>query len=152
MELIEQIHGWNRRAGVIETDNRQLESTMLLEEVLEGMGIPNAKETSRKLVTKWLDEYPDRVDVTDADWLDHLCDIEFILHGSKSKIGLPPEQDVESLQIVANANDAKLASKASLDTTGKVTKPKDFKGPEEALKALLERRAKPQPTLLDEES
>ena len=153
LELIEQIHGWNKKAGLLTAEDRELESTMLLEEVLEGLGIPNPRETSRTLISQWKAIYPDRTYIDDTAWLDHLCDIEFILHGSKAKLGLTPEQDIESLSIVANANDKKLDNGVIKDDTGKVTKDKNFKGPEGALESLLQRRANPAPKLkeLDEE-
>lgn len=136
---VKGIHQWNKDSGLLDRgENRALESSMLLEEVYEGMGIPNAKEAARLFVSTLPQNVPDLQPVSDADWLDHLCDLEFILHGSKAKMGLSPQQDTASIQAVLTANKQKL--KAGQDSSGKQLKPANFVGPGVELQKILDKR------------
>ena len=106
---IKGIHAWNKAAGQLINPKRSLESTMLLEEIFEGLGIRNAKQEARDFITAT--HLRDDTDpVSDVDWLDHLCDLEFILHGSKAKMGLTPQQDIASIMAVLTANNQKLSA------------------------------------------
>jgi len=115
------IHQWSAKAGLLK-DNRYNESAMLLEEVLEGIGVQRPKERAHSLMEQFSVEGVNPV--PDRDWLDHLCDIEFILHGSKCKMGLSPQQDNKSLGFVLEANNKKIG--AGTDSNGKLQKPDDW--------------------------
>ena len=56
-----------------------------------------------------------------------------------AKLGLSPEQMRQALDIVANANLAKL-SNIKIDSSGKLLKDSNFIGPEVQLQAILEQR------------
>jgi len=60
-------------------------------------------------------------------------------------MGLTTEQVYEAFGIVSNCNIAKLGGPK--DDLGKQLKPEGWKGPEESLKALLDRRPNPSPIL-----
>jgi hypothetical protein len=113
---------------------------MLLEEIYEGIGIHNPKEEAKA----FMKEIENRreagllLEVSEVEWLDHLCDLEFILHGSKCKLGLTPQQDVASINVVLSANLAKLT--AGQDEHGKQMKPVGFIPPEEKLQKILDER------------
>ena len=135
---IKGIHAWNRDSGQLDKpENRTLESSMLLEEVFEGLGIRNAKAEARAFVAA-THSRDDINPVSDVGWLDHLCDIEFILHGSKCKMGLSPQQDTAATQAVLVANNQKL--QAGQDAEGKQQKPEGFVGPEAKLQKILDER------------
>ena len=126
------IHQWNKRANLM-NENRDLESYMLLEEVLEGLGAPSPKTLAKSIIA----ELPDREEVTDVEWLDHLCDLEFILHGSKAKMGLSPQADNTSLGAVYEANNCKI--EAGTDSAGKLLKPDNWPEVETKLNSSLQR-------------
>jgi hypothetical protein len=113
---------------------------MLLEEIYEGIGIPNPKEEAKA----FMKDIEDRekagllLEVSEVEWLDHLCDLEFILHGSKCKLGLTPQQDVASINVVLSANNQKLS--AGQDDHGKQRKPIGFVPPEQRLQLILDER------------
>ncbi len=137
---IKGIHSWNKKAGLLgKSENRGLESSMLLEEVFEGLGIRNAKEEARAFITI-THLRKDTNPVSDVAWLDHLCDLEFILHGSKAKIGLSPQQDAESTHAVLQANLTKLS--VGVDSMGKQMKPSSWVGPEVKLQEILNKGIK----------
>lgn len=128
------IHTWNKEADLItKTENRDLESYMLLEEVLEGFGAPTPKETAKEILAS----IKGKVDVTDVEWLDHLTDIEFIVHGSKAKMGLSPQQDNKSLGFVLEANNKKLG--AGTNSAGKQLKPDNWPEVESTLNSRLQK-------------
>lgn len=136
---VKGIHAWNKESGLLtKPENRKLESSMLLEEVLEGLGVREAKSEARNLVEAILDR-DDLDPVSEVAWLDHLCDLEFIIHGGKAKMGLSPQQDNASTQAVLVANNQKLH--AGQDENGKQLKPEGFVGPEESLQKILDKRS-----------
>jgi len=137
---IKGIHKWNRVAGLAQKNDRQLESYMLLEEIYEGIGITNPKAEAKAFMKDIADrrEAGLLLEVSEVEWLDHLCDLEFILHGSKCKLGLTPQQDISSINIVLSANLQKLS--AGQDEHGKQRKPEDFVPPETRLQAILDER------------
>jgi hypothetical protein len=136
---ITDIHRWNKDRGLLGPElNRKLEGTMLLEEVLEGLGHPHPKDESKKIVNQILDR-KDLIEISEIGWLDHLCDIEFILHGSKAKLGLSPLDDLDSLQAIIDANNYKKSKK---DSDGKIIKTEEWNqyAPEPRLEKILNRR------------
>ncbi len=74
---------------------------------------------------------------TDVDRWDALNDLEFVLTGSKMKMGLSPEQIVEGYEIVVSANESKGSAK---DENGKIIKDRsNFIEPEPKLQKILDR-------------
>ena len=104
---------WNNPRGIFD---QSLEYDMLTEEVQE---LKQAKKP--------------------VDQLDALLDVIYVAIGSLHKLGLTPEQMVEGLQIVQDANSQKSGSK---NADGKVTKPENFIPPEEKLQKILDNLAK----------
>lgn len=114
-EQIERTMEWNTvRGNTPDTLNWDLEIAMLQEELDE---IKNAK--------------------TDVDRLDGLLDLKFVLTGSVGKMSLSAEQMTDAYEHVINANEQKSKTKNS---DGKITKPKDFVGPEPKLQEILDKR------------
>ena len=71
----------------------------------------------------------------DVDRLDALCDVVFVAIGSMYKLGLNYHEIKQAMNIVCNANEKKSSSKNS---NGKISKPKDFIGPEKDLQKILD--------------
>ena len=93
------------------------------------------KEISRQIVKlASMDAEPSSEDV---DAFDKHLDIIYYSIGSLHKLGLSPEQIVEGLQVVHDANCAKSGEK---DTQGKVKKDSTFKEPEPILQHILNQR------------
>ncbi len=108
---------------------------MLIEEALESIGASTPRDTSREIVAN---HAIDPETIEDVDSLDAIIDTIYIAIGELHKLGLSPEQMVESLQVVHNCNVAKTGQK---DSEGKVIKDKDsFIPPEPALQEILSRR------------
>ncbi len=113
--LIERILKWNTdRGNTPDTFNIDLEYNMLKEE---------------------LDEFKEAK--TDVDRLDGILDLLFVSYGTLGKMGLTPQQIVDSLEIVTKANEQKSSKK---DANGKIIKNKDFVPPEPALQRILDNR------------
>lgn len=133
-----------------------LESSFQIEEALEGFRTDNLyrvlleaesrasnevptentpKELSRAIVntTDWSTS-----ELSDVDRLDKACDAIVFAVGSIAKLGLSPEQLTRALEIVNNANKAKLG--CPRDEHGKLMKPADFPNPEPLLQELLDER------------
>lgn len=111
---------WNTiRGNTPDTLDWELEISMLQEELDE-----------LKLAVK----NNSKVDIFDA-----LMDLEFVLRGSCGKFGLTPEMQVDGYEAVIKANETKSSTK---NAAGKITKPADFKGPENELQLLLDKRSK----------
>lgn len=134
---IKGVHKWNKDAGLSTSFNRAKEIAMLLEELYEAIGIPNPKEEARDFIVN-TNTRRDLLPVTEVGFLDAICDVEFILHGTKCKMGLSPQQDVATLQEVLHSNLQKLS--VGTDSHGKQMKPKDFVGPEVELQKILDKR------------
>lgn len=134
---IKGIHKWNKDAGLSKTFNKPKEIAMLLEELYEALGIPNAKQEAREFVEN-TNKRVDLIVVEEVNFLDALCDLEFILHGSKCKMGLSPQQDISTIQAVLTANMQKLS--AGQDEHGKQKKPEGFIPPESKLQKILSER------------
>ena len=73
--------------------------------------------------------------ITDVDRLDKACDAIVYAIGSIAKLGLDHHGITKALNIVNNANKAKLGM--ARDKHGKLLKPDDFVGPEAELAKLL---------------
>jgi len=148
---IKQIVDFNKKAGLVEKGyNDHLEASFQIEEALEGFTQlqrlakvlyldtqeATPKELSRTLVSvaHSSDEH-----LSDVDRLDKACDAVVFAIGSMAKLGLNSNQVTRALNIVMQANNAKLCEKSS-DSYGKLQKPKDFIGPEEALQKILDER------------
>jgi predicted HAD superfamily Cof-like phosphohydrolase len=132
---------WNNKAGSY--DDKQ-EAAYQIEEALEGfddslhilkLGIDKyiPKEVSRAIVN----QLTVNDTVTDRDRFDkHLDSIYFDI-GALHRLGLSPEQIVEGLQAVHDANVSKTGQK---DSSGKVIKADNFINPEPVLEKILNNR------------
>ena len=117
-EQIERTVKWNEiRGNTTDTLDWKLEIDMLQEELNELALAVNKK---------------DNVGIFDA-----LMDLEFVLRGSCGKFGLTPRMQVDGYEEVISANETKSSSK---NAQGKITKPKDFVGPEKNLQKILDER------------
>lgn len=152
---IELIHKFNHDAGLVDKGYDDfLESSFQVEEALEGFnpeyiiasmhpkviagfeGVgTKARDVARLLVGTaiCLDNRP-----TDVDRLDKACDAVVFAIGSMTKLGLSVDQITRSLNTVMSANFQKLTMPK--DSFGKLMKPDDFVGPEEALQKILDER------------
>lgn len=126
-------------------DNR-LASSMLIEESIETFDVSalaeklgltpttaTHKSVSRAIVELLIDT-PDTSSTVDQ--LDKILDTIYIAVGELHKLGLNPDQMVDALQIVHDANTQKSNTK---DSEGKVIKPKDFEKPEPKLQLILDK-------------
>ena len=148
---IKQIHAFNHKTGLVNNGySDQLESSMIIEEALEGLtSIPalascleiplklanNHTAVARHIVT--LANIGDTT-MSDVDRLDKACDQVVIAIGSMTKLGLNVNQITSALNIVMAANNAKVD--CPVDSEGKLTKPEGWEekyAPEPKLKALL---------------
>ena len=154
MTFVQQIYDFNKQAGLLEKGYDDfLESSFQIEEALEGFGdlpylqvrlhsegkhyeeLCNPKEISRQIVRlAEMDSKP--TNIPDVDRLDKACDAVVFAIGSMAKLGLTPDQIVEAMHIVTEANLQKLSMPK--DEHGKLTKPANFVGPETKLQALLD--------------
>lgn len=156
---IKEICAWQIAAGNASRPYDDfLESAFQIEEALEGfsnidklyfrlnppdeLSTKQARDTSRAIV-----EFAERgtfdktveVDVrsiSDVERLDKACDAIIFAIGSMQKLGLDHHGVTKALNIVNNANRAKLG--APRDAAGKLLKPDDFVGPEAELQKLLD--------------
>lgn len=139
-EHIEAIHQWNKDTGLIKKFDQYKEMAMILEEVYEALGVENPKQTARNFVQgqKEWNEMRNIV-VQPVDFLDAICDVEYVLHGTKAKMGLTPLMDAQSLKVVIEANQQKL--NAGQDEEGKQRKPENWDdyAPEPKLQVILDR-------------
>ena len=151
---IKRITQFNRDAGLLDNGyNDFLESSFQIEEALEGILTEEMywlapsvtgftpKEFSRYLLKSMHEEgIPP---LSDVDRLDKACDAVVYAVGSMAKLGLSPQQITQALNVVMDANVAKL--NCPKDEYGKLTKPADFDekyAPEPKLAAILSKRAK----------
>lgn len=117
-EQIEKTVVWNKvRGNTPDTLDYQLEIVMLQEE---------------------LDEFKLAVEQNDeVAMFDALLDLDFVRIGTLGKMRITPELQVDGYEEVLTANNTKSTTK---NAAGKITKPKDFVGPEKYLKAILDKR------------
>ena len=103
---------WNEDRGNKRGEiDKKLEADMLVEELNEFMSADN-------LVNE----------------VDAIQDLIFIAIGTLHKLGLKPEQIVDTMQAVLDANKQKSATK---NADGKIQKPNDFIPPEEKIADIL---------------
>lgn len=154
---IKLIYKFNRQAGLLDEGYDDfLEASFQVEEALEGfrdltyladklaedapVKIPKslkARDISRQILA--LAEMGSKpTQLPDVDRLDKALDAIVFAFGSIFKLGLTPAQATRALNVVMQANMAKLHMRK--DTYGKLLKPADFIGPEEALQAILDER------------
>lgn len=156
-DFVQRIYDFNKDNGLIEKGYSDfLESSFQIEEALEGFGdlpylqcrlhsegayneeLCNPKELSRQIVRlAEMDSKP--TNMSDVDRLDKACDAIVFAVGSMAKLGLSPSQIHQALNIVMDANQAKLNAKC--DSEGKLGKPENFVGPEEELQKILDERS-----------
>ena len=146
LNAIKEIYNWQVAAGnAAKPYDDFLESSFQIEEALEGFESPGSdltlsfngpKYTSRAIVS-WMqrDSEPDFT-ISDVDRLDKACDAIVFAIGSMAKLGLDHHAITKALNIVNEANKAKLGM--SRDAEGKLLKPDNFVGPEVKLQALLD--------------
>lgn len=156
-DFVQRIYDFNKDSGLIDKGYSDfLESSFQIEEALEGFGdlpylqcrlhsdgdyheeLCNPKELSRQIVRlAEMDSKP--TNISDVDRLDKACDAVVFAIGSMAKLGLSPSQIHQALNIVMDANQAKLNAKC--DSEGKLGKPENFVGPEEELQKILDERS-----------
>ena len=148
---IKQIYRFNQQAGLLDDGYDDfLESAFQVEEALEGFDLalladqlfpvdqcedPDAKFLSRH-IAKMADAH--KMTLSDVERLDKACDAIVYAIGSIAKLGLDHHGVTKALNIVNNANKAKLSMPR--DEYGKLLKPADFQGPEPELQKLLDTR------------
>jgi predicted HAD superfamily Cof-like phosphohydrolase len=134
---IKLIYKFNKDAGLLQDGYKdERECAFPIEEALEGFPlIENPKAYSRQIVS---DAISADMDISDVDRLDKHLDIIVFSFGSIFKLGLTPQQAMRALEIVMVHNMAKL--NMPKDSAGKLTKPDNFKGPEEALQRILDEK------------
>ena len=150
---IKEIAKWQKDAGnAAKPYKDSLESSFQIEEALEGFenlpklsslvlvedaetGYSNytPKDISRAIVA--LVEVENTC-IPDVDRLDKACDAIVFAIGSMTKLGLDHHAITKALNIVNDANKAKLGM--SRDSEGKLLKPEGFVGPEVKLQELLD--------------
>ena len=149
---IKEIVKWQRDAGnAAKPYNDFLESSFQIEEALEGFTdlFELAKVLSRSDKITVKSESPKDLsraiialagteldDISNVERLDKACDAIIFAIGSMTKLGLDHHAITKALNIVNDANKAKLGM--SRDTEGKLLKPEGFVGPEVKLKELLD--------------
>jgi len=147
---IKQIYDFNHKAKLVGEYDDCLEDSMVIEECLENHSSlselgklfylttadSTPKQLSRDIVaTSHSRDQP----ISDIDRLDKACDKAIIAIGSMVKLGLNPNQITRALNVVMQANLAKLNQPK--DSIGKLTKPANFVGPEAKLQHILEERS-----------
>lgn len=153
---IKEIAKWQKDAGnSAKPYDDFLESSFQIEEALEGFSdLPKLAERvlAKDLVTGYENYTPKDVSraivalarmdgevteyLADVDRLDKACDAIVFAIGSMTKLGLDHHAITKALNIVNDANKAKLGM--SRDAEGKLLKPEGFVGPEVKLQELLD--------------
>lgn len=149
---IKEIVKWQRDTGnAAKPYVDSLESSFQIEEALEGFTdlFELAKVLSRSDKITVKSESPEDLsraitalagtecdDISNVDRLDKACDAVVYAIGSMTKLGLDHHAITKALNIVNDANKAKLGM--SRDAEGKLLKPEGFVGPEVKLQELLD--------------
>lgn len=135
---------WNNPRGSYDDFN---EASYQIEEALEGFPeVGNAlgeieaysdtpKEVARSIVAAAMGA--EHEDISNVDRVDKAVDAIYFAVGSLHKIGLLPQDIVDVISIVHNANIAKSGKK---DSSGKVIKTNDFLEPEPKIQEILDKR------------
>ena len=147
MQALETVYEFNQKAGLLALGYDDFrESAYPIEEALEGFDITylnnrlhlhedsSPKDASRSIVTG----HCRTAGISDVDRFDKSIDSIIFSLGSLFKLGLSVDQVLNGLQIVADANMAKLS--VGKDSEGKQMKPTDFVGPETELQKILDER------------
>jgi len=145
MSFVSRIYDFNHNADLVSKGYDDfLEASFQIEEALEGFDLDQlvrtydldatseAKCISRALVETCVTE------LSDVDRVDKACDAIVFAIGSMTKLGLDPNQIKRAMNIVMDANEAKLG--CPKDKFGKLTKPANFPNPEPRLQKLLDER------------
>lgn len=146
---IKQIYDFNQKANLLVGYTDCLEDSMVIEECLENHSSLSSlgklfhlspedstpKQLSRDIVAT---SHNRDLPIADIDRLDKACDKAILAIGSMAKLGLNPNQITRALNTVMQANLSKLSSPT--DSTGKLTKPADYVGPEAKLQLILDER------------
>lgn len=148
---IKQIVKFNEQAGLLEKGyDDSLEASFQIEEALEGFtglvelgSLLNSLTDSPKDISREIVYLVQESDTTipDVDRLDKACDAVVFAVGSMAKLGLNSQQITKALNVVMQANTAKL--QCPKDSHGKLCKPDDFDekyAPEPKLQAILDER------------
>ena len=149
---IKEIVKWQRDTGnAAKPYVDSLESSFQIEEALEGftdlfelakvlsrsdkvtVKSESPKDLSRAIIALASTEYDD---ISNVERLDKACDAIIFAIGSMAKLGLDHHAITKALNIVNDANKAKLGM--SRDAEGKLLKPEGFVGPEVKLQELLD--------------
>ena len=160
---IKEIAKWQKDAGnAAKPYDDFLESSFQIEEALEGFSdlhvlakalnreqynicpTNSPKDIARAIImTSQAEVYDENGESTgepealsDVDRLDKACDAIVFAIGSMTKLGLDHHAITKALNIVNDANKAKLGM--SRDAEGKLLKPEGFVGPEVKLQELLD--------------
>jgi len=146
---IKAIYRFNKEAGLLDVPySHAKEAAYPIEEMLETFPPldvlatkVNAVDSSPKQVSRSIITLADSApyEPTEVDLLDKHIDAIVFSFGSIFKLGLTPQEAMNALQIVMEANLQKLKN-PSLDSEGKLSKPDNFYGPEERLQKLLDKR------------
>lgn len=141
MGFVERIYEFNKANGLLEKGYDDfLESSFQIEEALEKFDLEtlpnliggNPKEVSRQICKSL------KFIGSDVDRLDKAIDAVVYAIGSMAKLGLSPSQIDAAINLVCDANEAKLG--CPKDEHGKLCKPANFPNPEPKLAAILSAR------------
>lgn len=147
---IKRIVQFNYDAGLIERGYDDfLESSFLIEEALEGFDdieyLYNCQNASQPISDKEEKDCSREIvrnagvfTGTDVDRLDKACDAIVFAVGSMAKLRLTTDQITQALNIVMDANEAKIGCEK--DEHGKLQKPANFPNPEPLLEEILKQR------------
>jgi hypothetical protein len=134
MDAISVIYEFNKQAGLLDKGYDDfLESSMSIEEALEGFGLESPKSYSRLIVDGIITS---ETNVSNVDRFDKHLDNLVINFGSLFKLGLSVDQVMRGLDAVMETNMTKLS--VGKDEHGKQMKPEGFVGPEEKLQKILD--------------
>ena len=163
MDFVQRIYDFNQDNGLLDRGySDYLESSFQIEEALEGLKhlpalaeLVGTTDAEPKTLARWITcrayegkdfiqytggeahfAYPlESLSLSDVDRLDKACDAIVYAIGSIAKLGLDHHGITKALNIVNNANKAKLGM--ARDEHNKLLKPADFVGPEAELAKLL---------------
>ena len=150
--FVERIYQFNHDAGLLSRGYDDfLESSFQVEEALEGFDLELLASQlypvdlpedagDAKFLSRHILEMADarKIRQSDVARLDKHIDSMVFDIGAIAKLGLTTEQMIRAINVVMDANQAKLG--CPKDEHGKLTKPADFPNPEPRLQAILDER------------